>query len=232
MRRVCLGCRVFVAAAVAVAATTAQAGIVVGRLDLQPPPRPEAPVRGFLDPIENPLTTMPRYSPASQMVVVLEGDEKPVSPGQVTWELVGESFGRPVLAAPAGAEVVIKNVSHIPRMLSAVEDPKLVVGGLLNPTGGFTVRVPDAGKVYTITGGKDAPYLRGKLVVVNTTYIAYPDENGRFEIADVRPGNYKVRIWYRDGWLEQPADSVDVAAKGRTEIAPKIPPTAFQTPKK
>jgi hypothetical protein len=160
------------------------------------------------------------------MVVVLEGDEKPVSPGQVVIELLGESFSRRVVAAPAGAEVVIKNVSKTARTLVADEDPKLIPQGPINPTGPKSFRVADVDKVYTI-GDKDAPHLKLKVITVNTQYVAYPDDGGKFEIPNLPPGNYKLKIWYGDKWLERPDDSVDVKDKGKTEFNPKIDAAAF-----
>ncbi|MBV8760869.1 MAG: hypothetical protein JO257_26480 [Deltaproteobacteria bacterium] len=210
--------------------SVASAGTLVGKLELpQAPERPPAATRGFLERVENPLAPVQSQSVPHQMVIVVEGDEKPATPPQVTWDLVGDSFARPVVAAPAGAEVVIKNTSKTAHTLVAKEDPKLVPPGPINPTGPKSFRATDPGKVYTITD-PDAPYLQGKLVVVNTQFIAYPDDSGKFEIADIPAGAYKVKIWYRDGWLARPDDSVEIKDKGKTELNPKItslaPPAA------
>jgi hypothetical protein len=209
-------------------AATAHAGTVTGKLDLPaPPPRPPLKVKGFLDRVENALAPVKPVAPSQQMVVVLEGDEKPVSPPQVVIELLGESFSRRIVAAPAGAEVLIKNVSKTARTLVAAEDPKLVPQGPINPTGPKSFRVTDVGKIYNI-GDKDAPHLKLKVVVVNTQYVGYPDDSGRFEIDGVPPGTYKVKIWYQDSWLVRDADETfAVAAKGKSEINPKIPAGAL-----
>ena len=208
--------------------SAASAGTLVGKLELpQAPERPAAASKGFLDRVENPLAPLQATNVPHQMVIVVEGDEKPATPPQVTWDLLGDSFGRPVIAAPAGAEVVIKNSSKTAHTLVAKEDPKLVPPGPINPTGPKSFRATDPGKVYTITD-PDAPYLQGKLVVVNTQYIAYPDDSGKFQIDDIPAGAYKVKIWYRDGWLERPDDAVTVNAKGKTELNPKI--TALAPP--
>jgi hypothetical protein len=200
----------------------ASAGTLVGKLALpQAPERPSAGLKGFLERAENPLAPVQPLNVPRQMVLVLEGDEKPATPPQVTWELLGNSFARAVIAAPAGADVVIKNASKTPHTLVAKEDAKLVPAGPINPTGSKSFRATEPGKIYTITD-PDAPYLQGKLVVVNTQFIAYPDDTGRFEIADLPAGSYKLKIWYRDGWLERPADSVEVGAKGKTEFNPKV----------
>ena len=208
--------------------SAASAGTLTGKLELpQAPERPAAATKGFLDRVENPLAPLQPTNVPRQMVIVVEGDEKPATPPQVTWDLLGDSFGRPVIAAPAGAEVVIKNSSKTAHTLVAMEDPKLVPPGPINPTGPKSFRATDPGKVYTITD-PDAPYLRVKLVVVNTQYIAYPDDSGKFQIDDIPAGAYKVKIWYHDGWLDRPDDSVTVNAKGKTELNPKI--TALAPP--
>ena len=206
----------------------AHAGTVTGKLDLpsQLPPRPPVAVKGFLDRTENPLAPVKPPTPTNQMVVVLEGDEKPVSPPQVVIQLLGETFDKKVVAAPAGAEVVIKNTSKSARTLVAAEDPKLIPQGPINPTGPKSFRVTDVGKIYTI-GDKDAPHLKLKVVVVNTQYVGYPDETGKFEIDNVPPGAYKVRVWYQDSWLQREDESINVAAKGKTDINPKVPAAAL-----
>jgi polysaccharide lyase family 4-like protein len=211
-----------------VLATPAFAGELHGKIDLpsQLPERPPSATRGFIERTENPFMPVRGLDVTKQMIVIVEGDEKPVSPPQVNWELAGESFARPVVAAPTGAEVVIKDTSKTARTIVAKEDPKLIPSGPINPTGTKSFRVADAGKVYTI-GDKDAPHLVGRLVVVNTQFIAYPDEAGRFEITDIPPGSYKLRIWYRDGWMQRDDDTVTVAAKGKTDFNPKVPAGAF-----
>jgi len=217
--------RAFLASVVLVVPLTANAGNVIGKLELPTVERPAAPVKGFLDRVENPLAPVKAFSPANQIFVVLEGDEKPVSPPQVVIELLGESFSRRVAAAPAGAEVVIKNVSKTSRTLVAAEDPKLIPQGPINPTGPKSFRATDVGKVYTI-GDKDAPHLKLKIVVVNTQYVAYPDESGKFEVANVPAGSYKLKIWYQDKWLAQ-EDTVNVPAKGKVDVKPQIQAAAL-----
>ncbi len=208
-------------------AAAAQAGTVTGKLELPAaPPRPQPTVRGFLDRVENPLAPVKPIATAQQMVVVFEGDEKPVSPPQIVVELLGETFSKKVVAAPAGAEVVIKNVSKTARTLAAEEDAKLVPQGPINPTGPKSFRVTDVGKIYTI-GDKDAPHLKLRVVVVNTQYVAYPDDSGKFEVDGVPPGSYKVRVWYRDNWVQRDDENITVSAKGKTDVNPKIPAAAL-----
>lgn len=219
--------RVVVFGVVTGSSLAAMAGPVSGRLDLPPPPeRPPPATKGFLDRVENPLAPARPVAVTPWMIVVLESAQGPAkvnAPGQVTWELVGESFGRPVMGAPAGAEVVIKNTSRTARTLVAAEDPKLIPAGPINPTGPKSFRPTEGGKVFTI-GDTDAPHLEGTLVVVDSPYVATVDDAGRFEFGDVAEGSYKLKIFYKNGWLEGATD-VNVG-KGKVEVNPKVPALA------
>lgn len=227
----------FVAGLIVASVGTGRAGTVVGKLEL--PPAPErGPViaRGFIDRVENPLADIKKPNFAPYLVVALEpsdaGQKSDTAPAQVNWDLVGESFARPVIAVPVGAEVVIKNQTRTPRTIAAAEDGRLI-SGPLNPTGARSFRATQPA-IYTI-GDKDAPYLKGKIVVVSTPHVASLDDGGRFEMTDVPDGSYKLRVFYYDPiaeahgkssqWLAFTAD-VTVAQKGkpnRTEVNAKLP---------
>jgi hypothetical protein len=219
---------------IAVLASGSEAGTVVGRLELPAAPeRGPVVAKGFLDRTENPLAEIRKLNIAPFFVVALEGPARSDSaPAEVTWDLVGESFARPVIAVPVGAEVVIKNQTKISRTIGAAEDPRLIAGPL-NPAGTKSFRATQPA-VYTI-GDKDAPHLRGKIVVVATAHVANVDDNGRFEMTDVPDGSYKLRIYYYDrageargrgsDWLPFTTD-VTVTSKGkanRTDVNVKVP---------
>ena len=205
------------------------AGPVSGKLVLPLPPKPPAVVaKGFLDRSEN--AKKPVQSPAvgPQLLVVLTGDAKPSPLTQVAWDLVGESFNRPVIGVPLGAEVMITNKSKTPRTLTAAEDPKLVPVGPINANVPKTFRVTEL-RSYTI-GDHDAPHLKGKLVVVATPLIAYVEVTnnvGRFEFADVPDGSYKLRIFYRDNWIDRPEQTVTVKGKAKVELNDVKVPAGF-----
>ena len=205
------------------------AGNVTGRLELPAPPeRPPAARRGFLDRTDNPITPVRPVNVGPHLAVVLEGEAKPQSPGQVHWELGGDAFAKPLIVVPVGAEVLITNTSGTPHTLVALEDPKLLESSPITPSSSRSFRATEA-KVYTITD-KDAPHLRGKVLVVATPYFALVEVNGAkpdhgaFQIPDVAEGSYKLRVFYRDGWIDRPDEPVTVAAKRNAEVTVKIPP--------
>ena len=197
----------------------ALAGSVGGTLELPVnPERPAAATRGFLDRVENPLAPARTFALTPHLLVALEGAARPTA-SQVTWDLVGESFARPVIGASVGGEVVIKNLSRQARTLVAAQDPNLIAAGPINPTGPKSFRASEP-KVYTIAD-KDAPHLMGTVVVVDG-FVATVDDGGKFEFPDVPEGTYKLKVFFKDAWLDVTAD-VQVSAKGKTEVNPKLP---------
>jgi plastocyanin len=54
-------------------------------------------------------------------------------------------------------------------------------------------------------------WMRGHVAVVDSPYYAVTDENGKFSITDLPPGNYRVKVWHE--YLGEKAQDVAVAAK-------------------
>ena len=78
--------------------------------------------------------------------------------------------------------------------------------------------------------------------MVPTPYIAYVEvagTTGKFQI-DVPEGTYKLRIFYKDNWIDRPDETVTVPAKkGKNEVNVSVkipgypsPPASAPAPKK
>lgn len=204
-------------------AGTAMAGGVAGKVEVPAAPaRAGVTSKGFLDRVENPLAPVKAVATTPHMLVVLDG-EAPAggTPMQIVWDLVGESFAKPVIGAQVGAKVEIKNTSRTPRSLAAKGQPKLLEGGPLNPSGVRSFRVETAGVIEV--GDSDAPHLKGMVVVVASPYFATVDAGGKFDLGEVPEGTYKLRVFYGTGWIDQPEQQVVVPAKGKADVTVKIP---------
>ncbi len=201
----------------------ATAGVVTGKLDLPEPPASGGSTRGYLAPLENPILPVQKLDPRPRLVVVLVGGPTTAPPpSQLVWDLVGDSFARPVLPVRLGAEVLIKNKSPRAVALVARESPDLVPKGTINPSASKTFK-PAAAGLLTITD-PTLPHLIGRLVVLESPYFAVPDGAGRFEIKDVPAGEWTVRVWYLDGWIVRPDDKISVGSS-KVEVNPKVPAT-------
>jgi hypothetical protein len=208
-------------------AVPAEAGPVEGKVVLPPTgvPRPPVRAKGFLDPVENPHLPVKAPDPMPHMIVVLDGaTPAPPAPAgtQVTWDLAGDSFSRPVIAVRAGTELKVRNVGRGTPILTAVGQPALIEKKPLNPTGELTFNVGAEPRVLEIVD-ETTPHLRGRVVVTTTAQIAQPDAAGKFTFADVPNGAYTVRVFYATGWIDRPDDKLTVDAKRQT-INPALPP--------
>ena len=114
----------------------------------------------------------------------------------------------------------------MPRTLVAKENPKLIEPVRSTRPARSASRRPTPARVYTV-GDKDAPHLIGRVIVVNTQFVAYPDSSGHFEIDNIPPGAYKLKIWYRDNWLQRPDDDRRRHREGQDVFNPKVAAAAF-----
>ena len=218
--------RSLVTLALLAVAVPAEAGPIDGKLVLPPAgvARPPARGRGFLEPIENPHLPLRAYDPMPSMVVVLEGADAapPATKPQVTWDLLGDSFARPVIAVRVGTELRIRNLGHGTPILTAVGQPDLIARKPLNPTGEVLLDVGTQAGVIEISDETSA-HLRGRVLVTTSSQIALPDGAGKFTFADVPAGAWTVRVFYGSGWIERTDDKLTVDPR-RQAITPALPP--------
>ena len=206
------------------AAGAALAGPVGGKVELAggPPLRPPPRMKGFLDRIENPHLPVRPVDPMPSMVVVLEGGPADgTAPTAVTWDLLGDSFARPVLAVRAGTEVIIRNKGRGAPVLVATGKPDLLARKPINPTAEVHFVAKEPGVIELVD--QESPHLRARVLVVAGRWFATPDSKGEFTIADVPAGDYTLRVWYDGGWIDRADDKLSVSGSKKVELNPKLP---------
>ncbi|HTJ43400.1 MAG TPA: hypothetical protein VL463_14950 [Kofleriaceae bacterium] len=214
------------------AAATARAGNVSGKLDLPPSGAPPLRDPGFLDRVENPHMPVKTIDPTPLMVVVLEPAAPPsegASPSQVTWDLLGASFAKPLLPVVAGTEVTIANCRACrPASLFVDGAPDAIAKGVLNPKGTKQLKTSKPGVL--VVKDDELPSLIGRVAVFSSPYFAQPDPSGKFEIKDVPNGSYTVKVWYLDHFVERGNETINVEGKHSAEVPTVRVPTGFPGP--
>jgi hypothetical protein len=223
-----------VSAALALAPASARAaengGTVTGTIALaDPAKRGEPPIKsqGFVRRARNALKAPRAFDPTPYLVVVLEGgtpaDEDTEPPPQTPrYTIIGESFEVPVLPVVAGSAVEIKNSGKGSPRLFSPDMADLVPGDPVSPKGERkTKKLAKAGTSYEIRD-RESAHLSGRIAVFPHRYFARVRPDGKFEIKGVAPGSWKVRVWYLDGWVDVPAETVEVVAKKEAKLKQPI----------
>ncbi|MEM9490122.1 MAG: hypothetical protein AAGC55_13320 [Myxococcota bacterium] len=204
----------------------AMAGEVRGQIKYDG--RPGAPTmrtQGFVERIANPLRPIKRFDPRPYMIVVFEGgpaDEQAASPPTrpVPYDLLGESFGTPVLPVVRGSKVEIHNRGHWDKVITALgrddfqdkvirpgESEELVIAEVYKPV---VLRAPTMS------------HPRGTIVAFPNRYFTTVDRRGRFELDGLPEGTWKVRLWYNDGWVDGVAANVQVGRRRAGEVTLRV----------
>jgi hypothetical protein len=145
----------------------------------------------------------------------------PPPPAAVMWDLLGESFARPVLPVRIGGEVRIRNKGRSSPVLVVAGKPTLLIKKPLNPTAEVTfIPGTEPGPIEIID--EASPHLKGRVVVMGSPFFATPNAKGEWEIPNVPPGEWVVKVWYDSGWLDRPDDKITVGER-RTELTLKLP---------
>ena len=113
-------------------------------------------------------------------------------------------------------------------------------GGPVNPGAQKELRIKKAG-TYAIVD-QDLPFLGGTILALETPYFAMVGADGQFEIPDVPPGRWRVRVWYDTSWVDRTDEQITVgssvaelnlrlpAGLGTTSTTPAPAAAATSTP--
>jgi hypothetical protein len=198
--------------------TAAAQVLIEGEVGLPLSPIEEPPVSfpGFLDRIKNPIADLRPYDPRPECFVSLEGGpggaaitQAPSKP--VVWELIGEGFSIPVLPVVKGTRVDLKNTGRATHLLYSPDVPELLAKDPIGPGGTRQLVLPSTDGAIRVKS-QDSPHVLGKIVVLPTRLHSRVAADGTFQIADVPPGKWTLRLWCRDGWLPT-TQVLDVTSK-------------------
>ncbi len=208
-------------------------GPVTGTVKLaDPSQRGEPPERneGFHARRPNPIIAPRPHNPLPWVIVVLEpigldltDDQKGPPKVPPVWELIGESFHSPVFPVAVNGEIQIKNVGNNSHRLYSPTVDGLLPGDVVNPKGVRKVKVTTTHKPIVVRD-HDSTHLGGTIVGFPLRYFSLVDEDGKFSIDDVPAGKWKVRVWYRDGWLKMKGPEVSVSPRRGGSATLTLPP--------
>lgn len=130
----------------------------------------------------------------------------------------GCRFAPRVMAMVKGEKLVIRN-----------SDPKLhIVHSYLDKRTVFNLSLPFRGHAIEISRKIDKPgilqvncdthaWMRGYIHVFDHPFFAVSDEQGRFTIADVPPGNYTLKAWHEGAGIQ--SKEVTVTEKDEIKVS-------------
>lgn len=225
-----LCCGIALAAGVDRAAAEPEGSTVTGTIQLaELSARPELPVRsrGFTRRIRGPLKPPRKADNRDHIVVVLtggpvaDGDKKPPN-RTLRYEIIGESFKTPIFPFIAGSKIEIKNTGHRTPLLYSPDSDGLIEETPL-PDKGVRPIKKELTEPYSLTElrARNSAHLRGVLLPLPNAYFSLVDDSGKYEIKGVPAGKWKVKLFYRNGWIQMPDTEVTVTA-GRPAKAPNI----------
>jgi len=173
----------------------------VVKIQGQPPKLPSLQItkaRDFCQNVPNETLVVSREGGVRYAVVTLEGVGKGKAVERETIHELDNlkcRFAPHVLVASVGQFLVLKNsdpILHTAHALFHDGQPQFNVG--LYP--GRTTRKPlvSAGVVKILC--EVHPWMSAYIVVTDNPYHAITDLYGEYDIRDIPPGNYKLRVWH------------------------------------
>ncbi|MHB8875932.1 MAG: carboxypeptidase regulatory-like domain-containing protein [Myxococcaceae bacterium] len=199
-------------------------GRVTGRVRLTTPPPARAPLKVEKDvPVCGATQPDITYVVGAEgalanVVVVIDGVTrgKPLGKREALLDQKGCRFTPRVLAFPKGTKLEIRSSdptlhnTHVQRGGKDVFNVALPVMDMK-----VTKKLKEPG-VHAI-GCDVHTFMKGWVFVTEHPYVTVTDAQGRFELADVPPGTYRLRAWHEAAG-EKPLEAVVVTGGGTATV--------------
>ena len=131
-----------------------------------------------------------------RLIGVKQGKGLPaLSPDDLTVDQVGCRYTPHVVAVPIGTKVIFRNSDPTPHNVRVENTSENILMNVAQPGQGDvdTFRVKQEGPMSV--GCDYHPWMNAYVFGVNNPYYAVTNSDGSFEIADIPPGEYELRMW-------------------------------------
>jgi plastocyanin len=145
-------------------------------------------------------------------------------PATVIMDQVNKQFVPHILPIAVGTEVNFPNHDQIHHHVYSFSRPKTFEIPLYKGETAPPVRFDQEGAVKI--GCNIHDWMAAVILVVPNRYFAKTDESGRFQIADVPPGNLRLAAWHErsEVAVEETARDVEAKSSGDTTFRLKLAP--------
>jgi plastocyanin len=148
----------------------------------------------------------------ASMVVAIEGaSPSTTTPPKPVLRLEDMRFNPPLLAVRPNTKVTFENKDATLHLIEPIEgtfmSAKRVDAGSVND------HTFDKAGAYRLRCS-EYPHMSATVLVLDAPLFVLPDNSGAFTFPDVRPGSYKLKVWYQGDWIH----SQSLTVKARTTI--------------
>lgn len=172
-----------------------------------------AAVRAAAAPVEG--TVVLEGAPAAGVIVYLEGSREappPAAPPHVVMDQRNLAFVPRVLPVARGTIIEFRNSDDVPHnVFSPSAAAQKFNVGTYGHGEARAVTMREPGDVLVLCNIHME--MEAHILVLRDPFFATADDAGRYRIADVPPGSYRLRLW-RDDWLPY-SRTVEIAETAR-----------------
>ena len=140
---------------------------------------------------------MPNKGAAREAVVTLEGEQKSTPLAKAVVDQRDKTFQPHVSVIPRGTTIYFPNNDTVFHNVFAYFEAKKFDLGMYPRGASKSVKFDKTGVVALLCNVHSD--MSAYIVIVDTPFYAVTDKQGRFQLHDVPPGAYTLRVWHESG---------------------------------